>query len=99
MLTLTKMTNTSAPTNPELYHVSAGVQSSILLNIKWLAWMSVTLRRLDDEPILIVTYEGFLDLHTAEAVTLQVAQVLIESDMPLYGIIDLRAATTSMGEL
>lgn len=61
--------------------------------------MSATLRKLDGEPILIVTYEGFLDLQTVEAATIQVAQALNASDVPLYGIIDLRRATSDMRQL
>jgi hypothetical protein len=61
--------------------------------------MSATLRKLDDEPILIVTYEGFLDLPMVEKTTEQVEQVLAAWDSPLYGIIDLRRATSDMRQL
>lgn|GEM_PF-1693512 len=61
--------------------------------------MGATLRKLDDAPILIVIHEGFLDLKSSEEVTVKVAQVLRESDVPLYGIIDLRAATTDLSEM
>ncbi len=61
--------------------------------------MSATLRKLEGEPILIVTHQGFLDIKAVEAVTVEIAQALAESDVPLYGIIDLRTVTTNMGEL
>jgi len=61
--------------------------------------MGATLRKLDDAPILIVTHEGFLDLKASEEVTVKVAQVLQESHVPLYGIIDLRDATTDFSEM
>jgi hypothetical protein len=61
--------------------------------------MSATLRKLDNEPILIVTHEGFLDLEAAVAATVQVAAALAASDEPLYGIIDLRMATTDMRQM
>lgn len=61
--------------------------------------MAATLRKLEDAPILIVTHEGFLDLQAAEAATVQVAEALAQAEEPLYGIIDLRAATTSFPEV
>ena len=61
--------------------------------------MAATLRKLEDAPILIVTHEGYLDVRAVETVTVQVAEVLAESEEPLYGIIDLRAATTSFPEV
>ena len=61
--------------------------------------MTATLQKLDDEPILIVTHEGYLSLKSAEAVTAQVVQVLDAAETPLYGIIDLRKATSDFPEV
>lgn len=61
--------------------------------------MAATVRQLENEPILIVIHEGFLDVPAAAAVTAQVARILEASSVPLYGIIDLRAATTDMPTL
>ena len=61
--------------------------------------MAATLRKLDDEPILIVTHEGFLTLEVSEAVTAQVVQAMEAADTRLYGIIDLRNATTDLREV
>ena len=61
--------------------------------------MGAILRKLDDVPILIVTYEGVLDLKVVEDVAPQVAQVLTESSVTIYGIIDLRAATLEFSEM
>ena len=61
--------------------------------------MTVSIHRFEDEPILLVTYEGLLDVKLVEIATTQIDHVLEESDVPLYGIIDLRGATSSMGEL
>jgi hypothetical protein len=60
--------------------------------------MAATLQKLDDEPILIVTHEGYLSLKDSEDVTAQVVQVMDASPDPLYGIIDLRNATTDFAE-
>ena len=60
--------------------------------------MAATLQKLDDEPILIVTHEGYLSLKSSEEVTAQVVQALDASPVPLYGIIDLRSATTDFAE-
>ena len=60
--------------------------------------MGATLQKLDDEPILIVTHEGYLSLKGVEEVTAQVVQAMDESKTPLYGIIDLRNATTDFAE-
>jgi hypothetical protein len=60
--------------------------------------MTATLQKLDDEPILIVTHEGYLSLKSAEEVTAQVVQALSQSTVPLYGIIDLRSASTDFAE-
>ena len=61
--------------------------------------MGARLHRLGDEPILIVTHEGFLSLKVSEEVTAQVVEVLQASPVQLYGIIDLRQATTSFSEM
>lgn len=61
--------------------------------------MGATLRKLDDAPILIVTHEGFIDLKSVEQITVQIAAVLQASDVPIYGIIDTRGATTDLGEV
>jgi hypothetical protein len=61
--------------------------------------MGATLRKLDDAPILIVTYEGILDLKTVEEVAPQIAQVLRESPVPIYGIVDLRTASLEFPDL
>jgi hypothetical protein len=60
--------------------------------------MGATLQKLDGEPILLVTHEGYLTLKITEAVTAQVIQALDASETPLYGIIDLRHATTDFPE-
>ncbi len=61
--------------------------------------MAVILHQLDDAPILIVRYQGFIDLKTVETATAQVAQVLRDSPVPLYGVIDLTLATTDIPNL
>lgn len=61
--------------------------------------MSATIQRLDDEPIIIVTHEGHLTLEISESVTAQVAEILENSDVPLYGIIDVRDVTSSFSEI
>ena len=61
--------------------------------------MGATLQKLDGEPILIVTHEGYLSLKSAEEVTAQVVQAMDEAKVPLYGIIDLRSATSDFGEV
>lgn len=61
--------------------------------------MAATLSKLEGEPILIVTHEGFLTLEISEEVTVQVVQAMEEADARLYGIIDLRHATTDLPEL
>lgn len=61
--------------------------------------MGATLRKLDDAPILIVTHEGYMSLSSVEAATQAVAEVLAASDVPIYGIIDTRAAYTDLSEL
>src|SRR4051794_1354790 len=60
--------------------------------------MTATLQLLDNEPILIVTHEGYLSLRDTEDVTAQVVQALDVSKVPLYGIIDLRKASTDFAE-
>jgi hypothetical protein len=61
--------------------------------------MAATLQKLEGEPILVVTHEGFLSLQSAEAVTAQVVEVLEAADTRLYGIIDLRNATSDLPEV
>lgn len=61
--------------------------------------MGATLRKLDDAPILIVTYEGVLDLKTVEIIAPQIAQVLRDSPVPIYGIVDLRTASMEFSEM
>ena len=60
--------------------------------------MGATLRKLDDEPILIVAHEGTLTLEGVEDVTARVVEAMQEAGTPLYGIIDLRNATTDLAE-
>ncbi len=61
--------------------------------------MTATLQKLDDEPILIVTYEGFLSLQTVEDANIKIVRAMQESPVTLYGIIDLRHATTRLPEV
>ncbi len=61
--------------------------------------MTATLKKLDDEPILIVTHAGYLTLESAEAVTAQVVQAMQEAGTRLYGIIDLRNATSDLPQV
>ena len=61
--------------------------------------MGASLQKLDGEPILIVTHEGYLSLKVAVDVTEQVVEMMDELPVPLYGIIDLRNATTDFAEL
>jgi len=61
--------------------------------------MGATLRKLDDAPILIVTYEGVLDLKAVEEIAPQIAQVLRESSATIYGIVDLRAASLEFADM
>jgi hypothetical protein len=60
--------------------------------------MGATLQKLDGEPILIVTHEGYLSLKSTEEVTTRVLQAMDEAKVPLYGIIDLRSATSDFPE-
>lgn len=61
--------------------------------------MGATLQKLDDAPILIVTYEGVLDLKVVEAVAPQIAQVLRDSPVTIYGVVDLRGASFEFTEM
>lgn len=61
--------------------------------------MGATIRKFDDAPILLVTYEGVLDLKAVEEIAPQIAQVLRESPVTIYGIVDVRAATIEFSEM
>ncbi|MEO8394581.1 MAG: hypothetical protein ABI700_16420 [Chloroflexota bacterium] len=63
-----------------------------------IATMTATLQKLDNEPILIVTHEGYLSLKDTEEVTARVIQAMDAAETPLYGIIDLRSATSDFSE-
>jgi hypothetical protein len=61
--------------------------------------MTATLNKLEGEPILIVTHEGFLTAENSVEVTERVVHVMEEVGTQLYGIIDLRKATCDLPEL
>jgi hypothetical protein len=61
--------------------------------------MGTTIRKFDDEPILLVTYDGVLDMQIIEEAAPKIAQVLRESPVPIYGIIDLRTSSFVFSEM
>ncbi|HVU10976.1 MAG TPA: hypothetical protein VHD90_06845 [Phototrophicaceae bacterium] len=61
--------------------------------------MTATLHILDGEPILIVTYEGYVTLQITEEVTAQVVEIMDATPDMIYGIIDVTRATTDLAEL
>ena len=61
--------------------------------------MSVTLEKLPDEPIVIVTAVGLLNVEGMRAIYTQIAKILEKIDPPLYRISDVREQETSFAEM
>ncbi len=61
--------------------------------------MATTIQRLDDEPIIIVTYEGTLGTEQLAEFAPHGAQLQRESPVPLYWIIDVHATTSDFAQI
>ena len=61
--------------------------------------MSVTVERVPNKPIIILHYEGFLDLATVQSAFLQSAALAAEIEGTVYRIADIRAADSNFVEI
>jgi hypothetical protein len=60
---------------------------------------SFTVEKLPDEPIILVTVIGFLDVNMARSIYAQIAEIAATLQGPLYRITDVRQEHTSFVEL
>ena len=61
--------------------------------------MSATVTRMPDEPIIVVTVDGHLDVEIARALYRQIAELAAQIDGPIYRITDVRKQECSFTEM
>ena len=61
--------------------------------------MPVTVERLPGQPIIILHYEGFLDLETVKSAFIQSAKIAAEIEGTIYRIADVRNADSNFVEI
>ncbi len=61
--------------------------------------MPVTVERIPDQPIIILHYEGFLDLETAKSAFTQSAVIAASIEGKIYRIADVRNADSNFVEI
>ncbi len=61
--------------------------------------MPVTVAQLDDQPIIVATFTGFVDLPTVQAMFRRSAEFKAQLGTPLYRISDVTNVSTSLQEL
>jgi hypothetical protein len=61
--------------------------------------MSVTVERIPDKPIIILHYEGFLDLETVKSAFIQSAALATQIEGTVYRIADVNNADSSFVEI
>ena len=61
--------------------------------------MPVKVERIPDQPIIVLHYEGFLDLETVKSAFVQSAAIAAQIEGITYRIADIRNATSSFVEI